>query len=100
MSKSPPRVGLGFSVARLAWDSARTLGGATRMTWRNLIMMWLGHATPAAPHHTPLKLAFGLGCPILHVSHHASTHALPYPRSKYMRCENLKFSIKHSFRFD
>ncbi|MFS8031831.1 hypothetical protein Hanom_Chr17g01550541 [Helianthus anomalus] len=33
----------------------------------------------ATPHHTPLKLAFGLGCPILHVSHHAPTHAPPYP---------------------
>ncbi|KAM0005901.1 hypothetical protein Hdeb2414_s0017g00499981 [Helianthus debilis subsp. tardiflorus] len=33
------------------------------------------HATPATLHHTPLKLAFGLGCPILHVSHH-----VPNPR--------------------
>ncbi|MFS8022055.1 hypothetical protein Hanom_Chr16g01434931 [Helianthus anomalus] len=29
----------------------------------------------ATPHHTPLKLAFGLGCSILHVSHHT-----PNPR--------------------
>ncbi|MFS8024310.1 hypothetical protein Hanom_Chr16g01461721 [Helianthus anomalus] len=36
----------------------------------------------ATLHHTPLKLAFGLGCPILHVSHHApnshSTHGLTW----------------------
>ncbi|MFS7950750.1 hypothetical protein Hanom_Chr07g00586851 [Helianthus anomalus] len=30
---------------------------------------------PQPPHHTPFKLALGLGCPIFHVSHHA-----PNPR--------------------
>ncbi|MFS7941967.1 hypothetical protein Hanom_Chr06g00482571 [Helianthus anomalus] len=62
--------GFGFRCGSLGWGFSPGVGRISLAKSTSPLKSAFFHATPATPHHTTLKLAFGLGCPILHVSHH------------------------------
>ncbi|MFS8013434.1 hypothetical protein Hanom_Chr14g01332921 [Helianthus anomalus] len=53
---------------------------------------WPRH--PATPHHTLLKLTFGLGCPILYVSHHTSNPCPTIPHGLTLELDFGRFSSR------